>query len=260
VEESNLPRQLLYTEKDLGKSKAQAACHRLLEINPNAEIHPWAVHLNSNNLTLLKPADLILDCTDNFKTRFLINDFCKREKRAWIHASAIKTEGYVLPILPEGPCLSCFLKETSLETCEVVGVLNTITTSIAALQATLALKILMGKKVNPKLHYYNIWSPQLTEIKVNKNSSCPACNGIYLYLDQQEEMLTKFCSSGKYQILGAKKELRKLKSQWEKIDKVIDDKISLRFKDIVLFADGRALISAKSEQEARAIYSKYVGN
>lgn len=261
VEESNLQRQTLYEEKDVGRSKVVAAKERLEKINSKVHLEIHAIHLNAENIDLLKGANLILDCSDNLQTRFLINDYCKKENKTWIYGAAIKTSGYVMPILPEGPCLRCFLQEASLETCETAGVLNTITNSIAALQVTLALQILLGKEVEPCLLHYTIWNQELKKIKVQKNKDCPTCNGKYDYLEQKEETrMVKFCSSGRYQIKGKKVDLQEMKNRWEKRGKVIDDAVLLTFRNIILFEDGRALIKADSEREALAAYSKWVGN
>lgn len=175
IEETNLQRQLLFQESDLKKNKALAAKTQLLKINSHAKITAFANRLTTNNLKILKKSHLILDCTDNLETRFLINDFCKQHHLPWIYASAIKTHGYVMPIFPEGPCLHCFLKNSSIETCSTSGVLNTITTSIAALQTTQAIKIITKKITEPKLYYYNIYSPELKIITINKNPNCPLC-------------------------------------------------------------------------------------
>ena len=251
VEESNLQRQTLYEEKDVGRSKVVAAKEMLERINSKCEI----------KINILKEAHLILDCTDNLHTRFLINDFCKKEQKTWIYGAAIKTSGYVMPILPFGPCLRCFLQEASLETCETAGVLNTITTSIAALQVTLALQIVVGKEIGPLLYHYDVWNTELKKIKVQKNKDCQTCGGKYEYLERKEETrLVKFCSSGRYQINGKKKDLQEMKKRWEKIDVVIDDTVLLTFRNIFLFEDGRALIKAASEEEALSVYSKWVGN
>lgn len=261
VEESNLQRQLLFTGKDIGRSKALVAKEKLLEINPKATITAKIIHLNSENINELKIVDLILDDTDNFQTRFLINDFCKKEKIPWIYAAAIKTSGYVMPILPEGACLRCLLKETSAETCDTVGVLNTITTTIASMQATLALKILLGKKIDSLLYKFNAWEPELETITIKRNRSCLACQGKYIYLQKKDSSKTiQFCGSGRYQIKTNKINLKEIKRRWEKLGKVISDHNTLQFKNIILFEDGRALIKAVSEQEAQGVYSKYVGN
>ena len=183
IEESNLTRQALFYEEDVGRSKAYAAKEKLSKINSKCKITTWPIDLNSENVSVLKEADLVLDCTDNLETRYLINDFCRKEKIIWIFASAIKTSGYIIPIFPEGPCLNCWLKEKiSSETCEITGVLNTITYSIAALQVNLALKALLQEKIESELLNLDIWNPKLTKIAVKIRENCPTCNGIYLYL------------------------------------------------------------------------------
>ena len=105
VEESNLPRQSLYEEKDVGRSKVVAAKEKLLKVNGETDIKIHALHLNAVNIDLLGKAVIILDCTDNLQTRFLLNDFCKKEKISLIYGAAVKTTGYAMPILPTGPCL-----------------------------------------------------------------------------------------------------------------------------------------------------------
>src|SRR3989338_486747 len=259
IEESNLQRQLLFTEKDVGKIKAKVAEKKLNAINSSVKIKSYALHLNPENISVLKEVDLILDCTDNLKTRFLVNDFCKKEKIPWIYASAIREEGYVMPIFSDGPCLRCFLREANLETCDTVGVLNTTTTAIGALQVNLALKILIREKVDSCLYHLNLRKMEFKKIKVKKDKKCPACRGIYEFLNQKEKPLMKFCSAGKYQILGKKVKLKEIKKRWNKLGKVVDDGIALRFGKIILFADGRALIEAKTEEEAKSLYDKSVG-
>jgi len=261
VEESNLQRQTLFDEKDVGKNKAAAAEKRINEINSEIEVEAHSIHLSPQNIHLLQNADLILDCTDNLQTRFLINDYCKKEKNPWIYAAAIKTLGYVMPILPEGPCLQCFLAESSQETCDTVGVLNTITVSIASLQATLALKMLLGKEIELVLFHYDIWNQNFKKINVKKKEFCPACQGEYIYLEKKETSRhIRFCSTGKYQILGKEVDLQKIKERWEKVGIVTEEDSSLHFQNIILFKDGRALINADSAEEAEAIYSRLVGN
>lgn len=261
VEESNLSRQMLFTEKDLNQSKAFCAKERLREINSEVNLVAKAIHLNSKNINQLSGADLIVDCTDNLKTRFLINDYCKKEKKPWIFGSAIKNQGQAMAVIPDGPCLSCFLKEANLETCEQIGVLNTITSMIGSLQADLAMKILAEKKVAAELHYIDLEKNSYQKIKVNKNKECEACNGRYRYLESKEDALyVRFCSSGKYQIEGKPVDLKELNKKLKGIVNTNYVGTALKMEKMTLFADGRALISANSEQEAQAIYSKYAGN
>jgi adenylyltransferase/sulfurtransferase len=261
IEESNLQRQGLYTEQDVGRVKVVVAKEKLRLINSTAVIEATAVQLDYKNIDLLKECDVVLDCTDNLKTRFLINEYCRREKKRWVYAAAIGTKGYVMSILPEGPCLKCFLSEASLETCEAVGVLNATTYSIAALQVAEVLKLVVGKSEGNKLYYYNVWKPGFQTILVKRKKDCPMCKGKYIYLKVEgNEVIVRFCSTGRYQIQGVRKDLTEMKKRWMKMGKVVDEGEVLHFKNITLFKDGRVLVKANSEEEARGAYSKWVGN
>ena len=262
VEETNLQRQMLFTEADVGRSKAVVAGEKIREINSSIAVEIQAIHLSSLNIKCLQKADLILDCTDNQKTRFLINDYCKLKKKKWIYAAAIKTEGYVMPIFPEGPCLRCFTKETELETCATAGVLGTTTTIIAGLQTTTALKVLLDKNVEEKLMQVNVWGNTLRLLTVGKNKNCPACSGNYEYLSKKEDeqKIIPFCSSSRFQIKGKPHHFTMLTKRWKKIDDVDNDGETLRFRNILLFKDGRALITAATAEEALSCYSEWIGN
>lgn len=260
VEESNLQRQTLFTEKDLGKSKAITAETKLQEINSAIKIEAEVIHLNSENIDLLNSADLILDCTDNLKTRFLLNDYCKKNKKPWVYSAAIKTSGYVMPIFPYGPCLMCFLEEANLETCDTSGVLNTLTTSIASLQTTKAIKIMLGKETESLLYHYDVWNGEFRKLKIRPKEGCETCQGKYVYLDNSNNTSIRFCSAGKYQIKGPVKDFADLITTWRELGKVKFDGTTLQFQNIMFFKDGRALIKANSEEEAQAVYSKFIGN
>lgn len=261
VEVSNLQRQTLFAEEDIGKSKAAVAKNRLTKINSMINIRQYPIHLNPKNISVIEKSDLVLDCTDNLSTRFLINDYCKKNKLPWIYAAAIKTSGQVMPIFPEGPCLNCFIKETPTETCDTVGVLNSATSSISALQTSLAIKMLLEKEVVPKLYHYDVWKPELRILSIKKNKECPTCKGKYIHLDKEiKPNLIRFCSSGKYQIDGTPKEFISIKNKLETFGKVEIDGDILKFQNILVFRDGRAIIKADSEEEALAIYAKYLEN
>jgi molybdopterin-synthase adenylyltransferase len=259
VEETNLQRQTLYSFNDLGRSKVIAAKERLVQINPQVKIEERAIHLSAKNISL--NVDLVLDCTDNQQTRFLINDYCKKNNLYWIYAAAIKTSGYVMPILPDHPCLKCFMQEAQLDTCETAGVLNTITSSIATLQVQVALDLLTEKDVKPLLYHYNLSTKKFRSLIINKNPACRTCTQQFDYLEQKEESkFVKFCSSGRQQVNGKELDLVKVKERLEKIDVVTEDGNTLQFRNILLFADGRALIKAGSTEKALADYSKFIGN
>jgi molybdopterin-synthase adenylyltransferase len=259
VELNNLQRQTLFGEKDVGKSKIAAAVARLKEINSSCQIQGKAVHLNSKNIIDLK-GDLIIDCTDNIKTRLLINDYCKKMGKVWIYGAAIKTKGYVMPIFPEGPCLGCFIEEGSFDTCDTVGVLNTITGVIAARQVTAAIKILLGEEVERNLQYVDLWNNEVKDLRVKRRNECRACQGKYDYLNEVEESKRiKFCATRRFQISGVS-DFESVVEKWKKVGEVTEDGEMAGFENIVLFRDGRALVKAQTEELAMSAYSKWVGN
>jgi len=134
IDITNLQRQSLFTEEDIDKPKALITKEKLQEINSNIKIKPYFQDLTHKNINLIK-SDLIIDCTDNLETRFLINEYSKKNNIPFIYGSAIKDKGYIFNILKNNPCLNCILKNSkTTETCETTGVLNTITNLIASIQ------------------------------------------------------------------------------------------------------------------------------
>ena len=265
VEESNLQRQILYNQADVGKSKVAAAQQRLQSINPNINIIPEAISLDATNITLIKSSKIIIDCTDNMYTRFVLNDFARKNKIPLIYGSAIQTSGYVMTVLPQGPCLRCFLSQTNLETCETAGVLNTLTTAIASLQVTHALKVIVNlndtkKEELGKLLYLNVWNNTLQTLNIHQRKDCPTCHKKYEYLSKSPEIKpVHFCSTGQFQVQGNPINLKTIEGRWKKIGTPTKDSQSIHLKKITLFADGRALIRAQTQQEALKIYTKYIG-
>ncbi|MBS3155836.1 HesA/MoeB/ThiF family protein [Candidatus Woesearchaeota archaeon] len=172
IDLTNLQRQSLYTEKDINKQKAIISKTRLKEINSEISITSFNEKLNDSNLHLLD-SDLVIDCTDNLTTRFLINDYCYN-KIPWIHTAAIKETGVLFNILPNKPCLKCIYKKNiDLDRCEEFGVLNSIVSLIASLALTQSIKILLNKDPEANLLRFNIWNNSLEKIKVNK--TCEKC-------------------------------------------------------------------------------------
>ncbi len=269
VELSNLQRQALYDENDVGKPKALAAKEKLNKINSDVEIEFFIDDLNSENIgKIFKSIDLILDCTDNLETRFLINDFSIKNNIPFIYSSAVGSKGYVFNIVPgKTACLRCFLKEASqLDTCETAGVLNTITNLIPSIQVNEAIKILLNKNYEKNLLFFNIWNNELSKINVSKNKSCICCakrNFEYLNGKKQSRII-KLCGDNAYQIKTKsidKKKFNELKNKLKKIGKIIDFDYCFTFDSkITIFNDGRAMIKAKDEKEAKSLYSKFVGN
>jgi adenylyltransferase/sulfurtransferase len=172
IELNNLQRQALYDEKDIGELKTKALKKHLSRINSRVDIDIKNIALSKQNITTLTKADLILDCTDNIETRKVINAFCLKSKKPWIFASAVRDEGYVHAFMPRKPCFLCLFPKANFdESCCSSGVLNTLTHSIAAMQANECIKILLGQKPNKNLLHLNMSLPSLTEIKI-KNKAC----------------------------------------------------------------------------------------
>ncbi len=272
VELSNLQRQSLFEENDIGKAKAAQTKEHLSKINSDIEIEFFIDDLNFENIEkiLNKKIDLILDCTDNLETRFLINDFCIKNKIPFTYSSAIGSKGYVFNIIPgkSNPCLRCFLREAiQLDTCETIGVLNTITNLVSSFQVDEAFKILLSKRNSEKnLLFFDIWKNEMFKIKVNKNKDCICCiKNKFEYLDgKKSSRVIKLCGNSIYQIKTKsinKKQFNDLKIKLKRIGKIIDFGYCINFDNkITLFQDGRALIKAKDEKEAKSLYSKFVGN
>lgn len=274
VELSNLQRQSLFNENDIGKAKASQAKEHLSKINSRVKIYFFIDDLNFENIEKIlsekNKIGLILDCTDNMDTRFLINDFCVKNKIPFIYSSAIGSKGYVFNAIPDEnrPCLRCFLREAAqLETCETAGVLNTITHIIASLQTTEALKILLKKSNSgKKLLFFDVWKNELLKIKANKNKNCICCaNKIFEYLNgKKSPRVVKLCGNGIYQVNAKtidRGQFNHLKSRLKKIGKVIDFGYCINFDDrLTVFRNGRVLVKAKNENEAKSLYSKFVGN
>ncbi|MEK6983762.1 MAG: ThiF family adenylyltransferase [Nanoarchaeota archaeon] len=288
IELSNLQRQSLFEESDVGKAKAAQAKERLNKINSDVKINFFVDDLNHNNIESMismehsnniksnkklknkkSYVDLILDCTDNQETRLLINDFCVKNKIPFVYSSAVGSKGYVFDIVPNenNPCLRCFLKGTApLDTCETIGVLNTITSIISSIQVNEAMKILLKKNYEKQLLHFDVWKNELLRIKVNKSPNCVCCvKNNFEYLNgKKSSRIIKLCGQGIYQINAKpmdKNQFNNLKNILKKIGKVADFGYCINFgNNITIFNNGRALIKARDEKEAKSLYSKFVGN
>lgn len=271
VELHNLQRQSLFTENDCNKPKAVVAAEYLKKINSAIRIESHTTDMNYETIEILKNYDLILDCTDNMETRFLLNDFCVNNSKPWIYASAVGTKGRMLVFMPikSNPCFRCLFSSPvpgSLETCDTVGVLNTITTTIAALQVTEALKILTSQEPTKELIAYDIWKHFFEKIKVKKKKECLCCEKKqFTFLEGKKETTgVKLCGQGRIQIRGKMPNMQELEKRLQKIGKVTVSEYGLLFTnnniDFFLFPDGRCLVKATTKEEAKAIYGKFVGN
>lgn len=259
VELHNLQRQTLFTESDVGQPKALAAKSHLGKINSEIKIEAFGEDLNAENIRLLD-SDIVLDCTDNLATRFLINDYCVKNKLSWIYSAVIGVIGRVMVILPSNYCFRCYFKDTKgLETCDTIGVLNTTVAINSSIQVSETIKILTKNKPSLGLICINSAANEIKTINVNKNKECLCCsNGKYEYLAKKEENIIKFCGSGTYQISGDFN-FNEVKKRLQHLDTITDFGSSFSVDKISVF-NNRVLIKAKDEKEAKIIYSKFIGN
>ena len=193
LELSNLPRQTMFDEQDVaaGRSKAEAAQRHLTRINSATKIDARTVNVTAETITpLLAEVAVVLDGTDNFETRYLLNDACVKHAIPWIYGGVLETTGMSLAILPgQTPCLRCLFPEPpppgSVPTTSTVGILNTLPTLIAALQVTEAIKVILDPgAVNPHLVQIDAWNNDLRQLRVSREPRCVACGeGRYEFLD-----------------------------------------------------------------------------
>ena len=211
VDESNLQRQILYTEEDAraGLPKAEAARRHLLEANAAVVIEAFISDLNSDNADeLLADADVILDGTDNFETRLLINDYSVRDGIPWIYGAAVGSYGIAMPILPgDSACLRCIYPEPPAgvqPTCETAGVLGPVTSAIGSIQAMEAIKILAGKTaaVRRRIFTADMWTGPVRETSMpGRDPDCPACGRRdFTYLTGRRRAPLSLCGRNAVQI------------------------------------------------------------
>lgn len=277
VEWSNLQRQWLYTEADaqLGSPKATAAAAYLRSVNSEIQIEGLVADLHAANVEdLLDGASLVLDATDNFETRFLLNDFCVRQGIPWVYGAAVGSYGLSFPVLPQlGPCLRCIYPEPptgAQPTCETAGVLNTITSLVASWQVALATRILsQGPESIPlELHTFDSWNLKTRAVPISADPNCPCCVQMrWDYLDGRRRAPISLCGRNAVQIHERHSpiNLSALASQLTPLGVIRQNEFALRFSpdsnfEITVFPDGRAIIKGTSDPSvARSLYARYIG-
>ncbi len=260
VELVNLQRQTLFREKDIGLLKAKSGEKHLKEINSNVKIDSFSIDLNNENINILKNVNLILDCTDNLETRFLLNEFSVKNRKPMIYGAAIRDKGTVMNIIPGKVCFNCIFNNTaSNETCDTSGVLNTITSLVATIQVNEAIKILTKQDYENSLIRIDLKNNDLIKLNIKRNPNCNVCKGVYEYLNgKKDKDLIKFCGSNYFQF-RKKQNINELRKRLSRIGKIIDNKDFIKFNNIIVFKD-RVMVKAKNENQAKALYSKYIGD
>lgn len=183
VDHSNLQRQILHSSKDVGFPKALSAKATLEALNPDVEVIPYMQRLTSENIMdIIKDYDVILDGSDNFPTRYLVNDACVLMGKSLSHGSIFKFEGQVTTIVPgETPCYRCLFETPPpadmVPSCQEAGVLGVLPGVIGCIQATEVVKLLLGKGelLKGKLLLYNALTMEFTKVRIRKNPNCPVC-------------------------------------------------------------------------------------
>ena len=264
VELPNLQRQTLFTESDINSPKVIAAKAHLEKINSNIKVRAIFKDINHKNIESNVKGDLILDCTDNLETRFLLNEFSLETNIPWIFTSIVGCSGMLFNFIPKkSPCFKCIFTEpeTSLDTCDTEGIINTTASLMSSMQVTEAFKILTHQPYLKELVHFDLWKNKLTKTKIKKLPKCKTCNKDFKYLNGENfSEIIKICNSGTFQIKGRKLNLKEVAKKLNKIDNVSLNEHCLQFKELLMFPDGRTFISAPTMERAKSIYTKYIGN
>jgi molybdopterin/thiamine biosynthesis adenylyltransferase len=281
VEFTNLQRQTLYSESDAKERlpKAIAAKNRLAEINSEIEVEAIVADVNHSNIeSFIKDVDLVLDGTDNFQIRYLINDACVKHKKTWIYGAAVSSYGTTMTIFPhKTPCLRCIFEEMpdagSSPTCDTAGVIQPIISSISAIQTTEALKILTGnrEKLHKSLVQIDVWQNDWRKIKLGKpNEDCETCaRANFEFLDaESNEFSAVLCGRNAVQIAPprvARIDLVNLAERLQNLGEVKQNeylvRVTIEETELTVFSDARAIIRGTDDVSvARSLYAKFVGS
>lgn len=277
VESSNLHRQWLFEESDAADAlpKAAAAARRIARINSSIQARGVVADLTpSNAAELLGGADLILDGTDNFETRYLINDFAVSRGIPWIYGAAVGSYGLTMPVIPgRTACLRCVYPEPPAgvqPTCETAGVLNVIVSAVASFQVADALRILSGHAgdLRARITTLDLWDGGIRQTEAPaRDPECPTCaRGEFPYLVESSRPPVSLCGRNAVQIHERARPigLLELRARLEPLGQVRANEFALRFLippyEMTVFADGRAIIKGTSDTGvARSLYARYVG-
>jgi molybdopterin-synthase adenylyltransferase len=278
VEASNLQRQALFDEADAGASlpKAIAAGRKLAALNSEIVVEPEVADLTPENIDrLLSGTQLLLDGTDNFETRYLINDFALQRGLPWIYCAAVGSYGITMNILPgETACLACLFPESprgALETCETAGVVGPAVSLIASVAAGEALKLLAGvrEQLRRTLLSWDIWTNRASALQIGgPRPDCAVCGRRdFVHLAGEGRPQITLCGRNSVQIHERARPVDfVLMSERLKLHGTVrHNEFVLKFwhepYEFTLFPDGRAIIKGTSDTAiARSLYARYIGS
>ncbi len=283
LELNNLQRQVLYDEADVaaGIPKAVAAANHLRRINSSIEIEPIVVDVDATNVRqLTKDVDVIVDGTDNFEIRYLLNDVAVSDRIPWIYGGCIGANGQSMTVVPGmTPCFRCLHPEPpppgTAETCDSAGILGPIINVIASIEACEVLKILVGdrEQINRHLQVIELWDNRIRQVGLDAlrdNPSCPACHDRHFpWLDgQRGSHSAVLCGRNAVQLSHPERfdvSLETLEEKLSGLGAVNRNPYLLRFTtgtfQLTVFSDGRAIVTGTEDiAEAKTLYARYVGS
>jgi molybdopterin/thiamine biosynthesis adenylyltransferase len=280
VEPSNLQRQSLFDEQDASEAlpKAIAAARKIAAFNSEIVVEARVEDVVPRNIeSLLEGVDVILDGTDNFETRYLLNDYAVKASRPWVYAAAVGSYGVTLNVVPEKTaCLACIFPDTPrgmVETCETSGILNTAVNVVASVAATEALKLLLGgaalERLRQTLWSFDVWKNEQVEIAAGKpRAGCRACGEKTLvHLAGEGRPHVTMCGRNSVQIHERARpiDFAEMRQRLETLGIVRHNEFVLKFwrepYEMTLFPDGRAIIKGTTDTGvARSLYARYVGS
>lgn len=281
VEASNLQRQTMFTESDAAERipKAVAAQNHIREINSEIEVEAEVTDVNHSNIeNLVRDCHVVLDGTDNFATRYLINDACVKNKINWIYGAAVGSYGVTMTVLPhQTPCLRCVFEEAppaaSAPTCDTAGVIMPVISVVSAVQVTEALKLLTGQheNLNKSLMQFDVWRNEWRRINPGPPSpDCPTCAlGVFETLEATSgDFAAVLCGRNAVQISPSQStriNFEELAVRLRPTGEVKFNDYLLRFRtgefELTVFQDARSIIRGTSEiKTARSLYAKFIGN
>lgn len=281
IEFTNLQRQTLYSEQDALERlpKAVAARNRITAINSEIEVEAIVADVNYSNIErLIKDCDLVIDGTDNFQVRYLVNDACVKHNKTWIYGAAVSSYGTTMTVIPgKTPCLRCIFEEMpdagSSPTCDTAGVIMPVIASVSAVQVTEALKILTGNidALHRSLMQIDVWQNDWRKIQLGGPSpDCKACGTRnFEFLDAESQGFNAvLCGRNAVQIMPPKPtelDLTALAEKLRGIAEVKQNEYLVRFtsgeNEITVFRDARAIIKGTDDvAAARSLYAKFIGS
>jgi adenylyltransferase/sulfurtransferase len=277
VEPSNLQRQVLFDEEDARESlpKAAAAARKIALFNSEVNVVAAVADLTPDSLHLLEGAQLILDATDNFETRYLINDFAVKHGVPWIYAAAVASYGVTMNIVPgETACLACIFPAApsgTVETCDTAGILNSAVNLIASIEAAEAMKLLVGAhdKLRRTMLSFDVWHNDRSEISTSRpRPDCRVCGARdFQHLSGTGRPHITLCGRNSVQIHEHQRpvDFSAMSTRLEPHGRVRFNDMVLKFwrdpYEMTLFPDGRAIIKGTTDTAiARSLYARFVGS